>query len=117
MLSIPTTCKNLEATGASLEYLSALSQSDVYPAYFETTFQKQYMRSEEDSVMFDLIKSGLEFNFGTFYSNCIGNPVWTFRDSISNNRSFTSEYKKMAKVYEKTLKKFTEAMAERAEAE
>lgn len=117
VLSIPTTCKNLEATGASLEYLSALSQSDVYPAYFETTFQKQYMRSEEDSVMFDLIKSGLEFNFGTFYSNCIGNPVWTFRDSISNNRSFTSEYKKMAKVYEKTLKKFTEAMAERAEAE
>ncbi len=115
VISIPTTCIHLEATGAALDYLSALSQSDVYPAYFETTFQKQYMRSEEDSVMFDLIKSGLVFNFGTFYSNCIGNPVWTFRDGITNHSNFATEYRKMSKVYEKTLKKFNQLMAERSE--
>jgi maltose-binding protein MalE len=115
IISVPTTCTHMEATGATLEYLSALSQSDVYPAYFETTFQKQYMRSEEDAVMFDLIKSGLEFNFGTFYSNCIGNPVWTFRDSITNSRNFATEYRKSEKLYNKLLDKFLEMMAERSE--
>lgn len=114
LVAVTTTCKNFEATGAALEYLSALSQSDVYPTYFETTFQKQYMRSEEDSVMFDYIRDGLTFNVGVVYSNSIANPAHLFRNCISDNTSYATAYKKSSKIYSKSLDKFLDLYAEKA---
>ena len=112
IVSIPTTCQNFEAVGATLDYLSCLSQESVYPAYFENNFQKQYMRSEQDSVMFDYIREGLEFNIGVVYSNCVGNPQWIYRDTLTQNGSLTSSYRGMAKVYTRSLEKFLSLMQE-----
>ena len=98
--------------GATLDYLSCLSQESVYPAYFENNFQKQYMRSEKDSVMFDYIREGLEFNIGVVYSNCVGNPQWIYRDTLTANGSLTSAYRGMAKVYTRFLEKFLSLMQE-----
>jgi len=112
IVSIPKTCLNFEAVGAALDYLSCLSQEIVYPAYFENNFQKQYMRSEEDSVMFDFIREGLEFNFGVVYSNCIGNPAHFFRDCFNSNQPMASAYKTKEKVYNRALEKFLGIMEE-----
>ena len=117
LLSIPKTCMNFEAVGATLDYLSCLSQEIVYPAYFENNFQKQYMRSESDSVMFDFIREGLEFNFGIVYSNCVSNAGWFFRDCVTNNQPMASAYKTKQKVYEKSLSKFIDMLAEYKDAE
>ena len=108
IVCVPTTCKNTEAVGAAIDYLSCLTKEDVYPKYYESTFQKQYMRSEQDAEMFDFIREGLEFNFGVVYSNCIGNPVWTFRDTLISNGEFASSYQTTAKVNERILEKFLE---------
>lgn len=112
IVSIPTTCQNFEAVGAALDYLSCLSAESVYPAYFENTFEKQYMRSEQDSVMFDFIRQGLEFNIGVVYSNCIANPQWIYRDTLTKNGNLTSAYKSKSKVYERSLSKFLETLEE-----
>ena len=117
LVSIPKTCMNFEAVGAALDYLSCLSQEIVYPAYFENNFQKQYMRSEEDSVMFDFIREGLEFNFGVVYSNCISNPAHFFRDCVSNNKPMASAFKTKEKIYNKSIGKFIEMMEEFRDAE
>ncbi len=117
IVSIPKTCLNFEAVGAALDYLSCLSQESVYPAYFENNFQKQYMRSEEDSIMFDFIREGLEFNFGVVYSNCIGNPAHFFRDCVTNNKPMASQYKGKEKIYNRSLEKFLEMMEDFRDAE
>lgn len=117
LLSVPKTCMNFEAVGAVLDYLSCLSAEIVYPAYFENNFQKQYMRSEEDSVMFDFIREGLEFNFGIVYSNCIGNPGWFFRDCVTGNKAMASTYKGQQKVFDKALSKFVGLLEEYKDAE
>ena len=117
IVSIPKTCMNFDAVGATLDYLSCLSQETVYPAYFENNFQKQYMRSEEDSVMFDFIREGLEFNFGVVYSNCIGNPAHFFRDCVTGNKPMASQYKTKEKIYNRSLEKFLEMMEEFRDAE
>ena len=106
IVSIPTTCLNFEAVGATLDYLSCISAESVYPAYFENTFEKQYMRSEADSVMFDFIRQGLEFNIGVVYSNCIANPQWIYRDTLTKNGNLASAYKSKQKIYSRSLEKF-----------
>ena len=75
------------------------------------------MRSEEDSVMFDFIREGLEFNFGVVYSNCIGNPAHFFRDCVTGNKPMASQYKTKEKIYNRSLEKFLEMMEEFRDAE
>ena len=108
IVCVPSTCSNTEAVGAAIDYLSCLSREEVYPKYYESTFQRQYMRTEQDAEMFDLIRDGLEFNVGVVYSNCIGNPVWIFRDTLIQNGEFASAYQSKAKVSERILEKFLE---------
>lgn len=117
LVSVPMTCMNFEAVGAVLDYLSCLSAEIVYPAYFENNFQKQYMRSEQDSIMFDFIRSGLEFNFGIVYSNCIGNPGWFFRDCVNGNKPMASAFKTQQKIYNKSITKFVEMLGELKDSE
>lgn len=112
LVCIPKTCKNFEAVGAALDYLSCLSSETVYPAYFENTFQKKYMRSEEDSVMFDFIRSGMEFNFGAVFSNCIANPAHLFRVCINNQEPMASSYRTKEKTYVRKLENFLESLRE-----
>ncbi len=102
----------IAADGAALDYLSCLSAETVYPAYFENTFQKKYMRSEEDSVMFDFIRSGMEFNFGAVFSNCIANPAHLFRVCINNQEPMASSYRTKEKTYVRKLESFLESLRE-----
>ena len=110
ILCVPLTCQNVPATGAVMDELSCLSRESVYPAYFEDTFQKKFMRTEADSAMFDYVREGMEFNFGVVYSSAIGNPAWFFRDSVSGRKDLASAYKMQEKIYKKSLDKFLEKL-------
>ena len=112
ILCVPLTCSNIPAAGAAMDELSCLSRESVYPAYFEDTFQKKFMRTEADSAMFDFTREGMEFNFGVVYSSAIGNPAWFFRDSVSGRKDLASAYKTQDKIYRKSLEKFLEKLHE-----
>ena len=63
-------------------------------------------------MMFDFIRDGLEFNIGVVYSNCIANPQWIYRDTLTANGNLASAYKSKQKIYARSIEKFIETLTE-----
>ena len=84
VIALPNNMGNrLELTTATLETLSEYSYKTIRPVYYERSYKLRYASSENTALLFDTIIESISYDFGTFYSNAIGNPVHKLRNKLS----------------------------------
>ena len=76
MLGIPVTADTNAAT-AVLEALASENYRSVVPAYFESALKVKYARDDTSSQMFDIIKSGVDFDLGIVLGPMMGAAITT----------------------------------------
>lgn len=111
LLGIPLVLADAEKTGLVTEALAIESYNYVYPAIYETIFEDKLLRDEESKVMFDLLMSGLEIDFGrTFkqadYVDLFGNLL------VKKSRDLASSAAKLEKTAEKHFQKIIDVYFE-----
>ncbi len=101
------TCKKTDAVGAVMEALASENYRSTSPTYFETALKVKYSRDDDTSQMYDLIKSGLKFNFGFTFSVFTSNMANKFQDMITNNDvNWASKYAAFKDTADASLQKF-----------
>jgi len=111
LLGIPLVLADAKKTGLVTEALAIESYNYVYPAIYETIFEDKLLRDEESKVMFDLLMSGLEIDFGrTFkqadYVDLFGNLL------VKKSRDLASSAAKLEKAAEKHFQKIIDVYFE-----
>ena len=111
LLGIPLVLADAEKTGLVTEALAIESYNYIYPAIYETVFEDKLLRDEESKVMFDLLMSGLEIDFGrTFkqadYVDLFGNLL------VKKSRDLASSAEKLEKTAEKHFQKIIDVYFE-----
>ena len=75
---------------AVLETLSQESYLIVRPVYHETAYKVRYASSADTGKLFDTIIESVTFDFGTFYSNSLGNATHKLRNRLSGEGTTAS---------------------------
>jgi len=68
---------------ATLETLSEYSYHTIRPVYYERSYKLRYASSENTAMLFETIIESISYNFGSFYSHPMGNPVTKLRDKLT----------------------------------
>ena len=106
----------LELATAVMETLSEQSYLLVRPAYYEVAYKSRYASGDNTAVLFDKIISGISFNFGSIYSNVIGNPVWKIRGNLQGSSAAPSnDLGKVYTTYESSFLKLLTKLTEQLE--
>lgn len=71
IFGIPVDCKDVDMAAFITEALCAESYRTVIPAYYDITLKTKFARDEESARMMDLVREGLQFNFGFMYSTSL----------------------------------------------
>ena len=80
LVGIPSNIQDrLGIASATLEIMSEFAYRIVRPVYFETAYKIRYASSEKTALLFDTVISSITFNFGTLYSNALGDPAHLLR--------------------------------------
>lgn len=110
MFFVPISSRDIEATSAVLEAMSALSSTTVKHAYYEVVLKTKYSRDDVSHVMLDLCTSGVIFDFAQLYSNALNNIGNCIKDYISSKSTndFASYYASRANAYQTSLDSFME---------
>jgi ABC-type glycerol-3-phosphate transport system substrate-binding protein len=69
-LAIPITTDK-EATAAALELMASESYYEVTPAFYEKALKVKYSRDDISAQMFDIIKNGVCYDFGTMFNQVL----------------------------------------------
>ena len=112
---IPTTnTAKLDMIGTVTEALSCQHFNYVRPAFYETTMKTKLSGDENDIKVLDLMAERLRIDFAFAYQNNISG-VATFddmyRDGVTSD-NLASKYKSSEKVFNKTLEKLLEKVAD-----
>ena len=92
LFGILTSCANKEATAAALEMMAAESYRLVTPALYEITLKTRYSADSEMSQMFDLIRDGVTFNFGSIYTFDLNRLCVFFKETIGLEKGWASTW-------------------------
>jgi maltose-binding protein MalE len=109
MFGIPIDVKDADFSGRITEALCAASNKTVVPAYYDIALKNKFLRDEESAEMLDIIRNGLNFDFGIVFSMQLSRAGFIIRDCLEYRRGFTSEYEKNVNVYDAALEEFLEA--------
>ena len=105
VMAIPKDARNLEKTAVMTGALNAASKQQVIPAFYDKALKGKFTRDEESADMLDIIRDGISFQFGYFYSQTINdgcNP-WRIRDILNSGESITRVYRQYSRKLEKNL--------------
>ncbi len=99
VMAIPKDAKNLEKTAVMTSALNASSSTLVIPAFYDKALKVKFTRDEESAEMLDIIRGGISFQFGYFYSQTIndGCNAWRIRDMLNTGGSITRVYRGLSK--------------------
>ncbi len=108
-LCIPSSCTDVEQSGAVLESLSYYGQQLLNPAYYEITLEGKTIRDEESAEMLDIIFASRFFDIGVYYrfggySDSLINAFYNGRDNYSS--LFKATEKIAAKEVENVMASF-----------
>ncbi|MBE6723732.1 MAG: hypothetical protein E7576_00840 [Ruminococcaceae bacterium] len=105
-----TNAENADLTGAFMETFASESYRNVTDVYFETLLKEKLARDEVTAEIFDIIKSGVYFDFVLLHSSSLSNIGHLIRTVISSGSpDFASAYKRQEKVVNKMLEKLIAA--------
>ena len=92
LFGILTSCANKDATAAALEMMAAESYRLVTPALYEITLKTRYAADSEMAQMFDLIRDGVTFNFGSIYTFDLNRLCVFFKETIGLEKGWSSTW-------------------------
>lgn len=91
LFGIVSNCKAPETVAATMEALYSESYRTVMPALYETALKVKYSRDDETALMFDIIREGIVFNFGSIYTFDMEQLNTRFKGVIAqNNKNWSS---------------------------
>ncbi len=114
LVSIPTTCADIERAGIVIEALAAESYKSVIPAIYDTALKVRGVRDETSMQIIDIIERGNVIDFGYVFGN---NNMMGFYMSIlmgTKKNNFASYYEKQKKSWEKHLTTIIDSYLESA---
>ena len=106
LFGIPVDVTDADFAGRITEALCAASNKTVIPAYYDITLKSKFSRDNESGEMLDIIRSGLNFDFGIVFSMQLERAGFIIRDCVYYKRNFASEYEKNIGKFEIALDKF-----------
>jgi hypothetical protein len=112
LFGIPMDAKNPEMSAAVMEAMASESYRTVSPALFENAFKVKYAQDEQSSLMYDIIRSTVSFDFGRVFNNDLNSLTYSlFRNAIvQQNTNWASTVKANEKPLTKMLQKLTESL-------
>ena len=88
---LPIDVRDAAMSSAVLECMASEGYRRTTPAIFETAFKYQYSNSENDSILFDKIRSGVVYDLARPFHDEMGGdgsaPVTTWRSQIVNGNN------------------------------
>lgn len=111
-LIVPSDIENPEFSGVISEALAFESYKTVVPAVYEVTFANKYLRDEESYDMFNIIRSGIVYEFGWTYGE--GNEMIYALERVMLQKStdIASFYAKNHERYEKQFARVIDGVRE-----
>ena len=112
ILAIPNCIdeERLELVGATLELLAYESYKTVTPNYFTKIVKNGYLDSDDDLEMYDILHSGLTYNFGISNSIALKDIQHLVREILDNrSHDFKSAYDAVGPAAEDALEKLLES--------
>lgn len=112
LFGIPMDARNPEMSAAVMEAMASESYRTVSPALFENAFKVKYAQDEQSSLMYDIIRSTVSFDFGRVFNNDLNSLTYSlFRNAIvQQNTNWASTVKANEKPLTKMLQKLTESL-------
>lgn len=101
LIVVLSDCETTELVGATLELMAAESYRQVTPKYYEICLKSKYSEGVDDARMYDLILSGIRFDFGFIYSTVSINYVGALFRIL--DRDFAATYESRSESYETLL--------------
>ena len=103
-------------TGAVLECLGSEGYRQVTPALFETSMKLKYASGQDDSDMYDLIRSSIYIDLGRIFTTSFSNVTYSaFRSTLHRlSTNWASVYKGYDKVLKTQLKKVVTTLEDMA---
>ncbi len=92
LFGILTSAANKDASAAALEMMAAESYRLVSPALYEITLKTRYSADSEMAQMFDLIREGVTFNFGSIYTFDLNRLCVFFKETIGMEKPWASTW-------------------------
>lgn len=93
---VPITVKDIELTGAVIEYMCYQSYQHIRPALFETVLGTKYVRDDESVFSLDIILSSSRMDFGVVMNIKLDVPVRTLVATGDTSVASTLETNKSA---------------------
>ena len=112
LYGVPMDAKDPNMSAAVLECMASESYRTVSPALFENAFKVKYSQDAQSSLMYDLIRSTVSFDFGRVFNNDLNGLTYSlFRNAIvTKDTNWASTTKSNEKVIAKMLGKVVEAL-------
>ncbi|MBO7405256.1 MAG: hypothetical protein J6V24_09880 [Clostridia bacterium] len=112
LYGIPIDARDPAMSAAILEAMASESFRTVSPALFENAFKVKYAQDQQSSLMYDLIRSTVSFDFGRVFNNDLNGLTYSlFRSAVvSKNTNWASTMKANEKVLAKQLEKLTKSL-------
>lgn len=112
LYGVPMDAKDPNMSAAVMEAMASESYRTVSPALFENAFKVKYSQDAQSSLMYDLIRSTVSFDFGRVYNNDLNGLTYSlFRTAIINkDTNWASTIKSNEKSMAKRLEKLVEAL-------
>lgn len=88
--SLPNDCPDTDRAAAVLEAFASESYRTVTPSYFEVALKTKYAADADTSKMFDIIRDGIDFNFGYIYTFIADGISDQFKSAIIDNKNWAS---------------------------
>ncbi len=109
LFGMTASCSNPDMVAATMEMMAAESSRLVTPAVYEITLKTRYAADSEMSQMFDLIKEGITFNFGSIYGFGLNQINTFFKGQIGSKKNqWASAYASLEKSAVTLIDKFYE---------
>ena len=82
LFGITFNSKNTTAAAAVMECMASEGYRKVDQGFYEEGLKKKYNVADQSAQMFDLIRKGMRFDFGSLYGTALGFPFCTIKGYI-----------------------------------
>ena len=104
------TCKVPECAAAVMEAMASEGYRLITPAYYEVAMKVKYSTTDDTARMFDLIKGGITFDFGTVFHSVTTMTSWFRDDSYDNIAGWASTYAGIEESHQAKIDTFVAAI-------
>ena len=107
LYAISAGSSHAEAAAYLLEALASEGYRTVTPALFEVSMKVRYVDDPTAARMFDIVRDSVSFDVGRIFTSSLNNyPFKIFRDSLTNNESYSLNFSRAQASLKASLKKF-----------